>query len=140
MISFYTQDTPFVYKGKRFTSAWLKKVAENEGCRIGDISIVFCSDPYILNINKKYLKHDYYTDIITFDYCEEEVLNGDVFISVDTVKANAQEYGTLFHVELSRVIVHGILHLIGYDDHTDADIAEMRMKEDEYLELLETMK
>lgn len=140
MISFYTQDTPFAYKGKRFTSAWLKKVAENEGCRIGDISIIFCSDPYILNINKKYLKHDYYTDIITFDYCEEEVLNGDVFISVDTVKANAQEYGTLFHVELSRVIVHGILHLIGYDDHTDADIAEMRMKEDEYLELLETMK
>ncbi|MBO4434946.1 MAG: rRNA maturation RNase YbeY [Bacteroidales bacterium] len=140
MVSFYTQDTAFVLKGKRLVARWLKEVALREGCRIGDISVIFCSDPVILDVNRKYLGHDYYTDIITFDYCEEEVLNGDLFISVDTVRANAAEYGTMFHEELHRVIVHGVLHLIGYDDHTDADIAEMRMKENEYLELLKTME
>ena len=139
MVSFYTQDTAFVLKGKRLVARWLKEVALREGCRIGDISVIFCSDPVILDVNRKYLGHDYYTDIITFDYCEEEVLNGDLFISVDTVLANAAEYGTMFHEELHRVIVHGVLHLIGYDDHTDADIAEMRMKENEYLALWTTL-
>ena len=140
MVSFYTQDTPFKYKGKRLASRWLSEVTSREGCRIGAVSIVFCSDPVILDVNRKYLGHDYYTDIITFDYCEEEVLNGDLFISVDTVCANSAEYGTTFHEELSRVIVHGLLHLIGYDDHTEADIAEMRMKENEALALLKTME
>ena len=129
-----------MYKDRRLTTRWLKEVALREGCKIGAVSVIFCSDPVILDVNRKYLGHDYYTDIITFDYCEEEVLNGDLFISVDTVRANAAEYGTLFHEELSRVIVHGVLHLIGYDDHSEADIAEMRMKENEYLELLKTME
>ncbi len=140
MVSYFTQDTSFAYKGRRLTSRWLSEVASREGCRIGAVSVIFCSDPVILDVNRKYLGHDYYTDIITFDYCEEEVLNGDLFISVDTVRANALEYGTLFHEELHRVIVHGLLHLIGYDDHTEADIAEMRMKENEYLKLLETIE
>lgn len=139
MVSYFTQDTAFAFKGRRRCSRWLSEVASREGCRIGAVSVIFCSDPVILDVNRKYLGHDYYTDIITFDYCEEEVLNGDLFISVDTVRANAAEYGTLFHEELSRVIVHGLLHLIGYDDHTEADIAEMRLKENEYLELLKTM-
>lgn len=143
MISYYTQDISFKLNGKRAVSAWLKAVAFSEACAVGDISVVFCSDPYILDINRKYLGHDYYTDIITFDYCEGgepgvvgagKRLNGDLFISIDTVTANAEEYGATFHEELHRVIVHGVLHLIGYDDHSEADIAMMRAKEREYLD------
>ncbi|HCY73456.1 MAG TPA: rRNA maturation RNase YbeY, partial [Rikenellaceae bacterium] len=81
------------------------------------------------------LQHDYFTDIITFDYCEKKVLNGDLFISIDSVKDNAEFYGVDFYEELNRVMVHGILHLIGYDDHTDADIATMRSKENYYLDI-----
>ena len=103
--------------------------------KIGDINVIFCSDNYILDVNMKYLQHDYFTDIITFDYCEDDTLSGDLFISVDSVKENASFYGTEFEVELNRVIVHGLLHLIGYDDHKDQDIKMMRSKEDYYLEL-----
>lgn len=110
-------------------------VAESEVKRLGDINIIFCSDNYILDVNMKYLQHDYFTDIITFDYCEGNVLNGDLFISIDTVRDNAQFYGTEFEDELNRVMVHGLLHLIGYDDHTEEDIKVMRSKEDYYLSL-----
>ena len=137
MISYFTQDTAFEFKGKRKCSSWLKDVAASEGHRMGDLSIIFCSDPYLLDINKKYLEHDYYTDIITFDYCEEDILNGDLFISIDTVRANADFYGATFHEDLSRVIVHGVLHLIGYDDHSDDDVKQMRAKENEYLAKLQ---
>jgi rRNA maturation RNase YbeY len=139
MISYYTEDTPFVFKGKLLNNKWLKLVAESEIRRIGDISIIFCSDNYILNVNQEYLQHDYFTDIITFDYCEGDRLLGDLFISVDTVKENALEYGTEFQEELHRVIVHGILHLIGYDDHTPEDIEVMRKKENYYLSLREVL-
>jgi rRNA maturation RNase YbeY len=139
MISYYTEDTPFVFKGKLLNNKWLKLVAESEIRRIGDISIIFCSDNYILNVNQEYLQHDYFTDIITFDYCEGDRLSGDLFISVDTVKENALEYGTEFQEELHRVIVHGILHLIGYDDHTPEDIEVMRKKENYYLSLREVL-
>lgn len=137
MISYYNQDIDFKFKGKRLTSKWLTLVAESEIRRIGDIAVIFCSDDYILQINQQYLSHDYYTDIITFDYSEGDKLSGDLFISIDTVKANAEEYGTDFNDELNRVIVHGVLHLIGYDDHNDKDIAVMRKKEDYYLSLKE---
>ena len=90
-------------------------------------------------MNQKYLQHDYFTDIITFDYCEGDRLSGDLFISVDTVRDNAVEYGTEFTEELNRVIVHGILHLIGYDDHEETDIEEMRRKENYYLSLRELL-
>jgi rRNA maturation RNase YbeY len=133
MVSFFTEDVRFPFSQKRFTSNWLKFVAQHEGRKLGDISVIFCSDPYILDVNKKYLQHDYYTDIITFDYCEGDVLSGDLFISVDSVRENASFYGTDFENELNRVIVHGVLHLIGYDDHTEEDIAVMRSKEDFYL-------
>ncbi|MBR5075349.1 MAG: rRNA maturation RNase YbeY [Bacteroidales bacterium] len=133
MIAFFTQDTDFRFKGKRLTSNWLKQVAVAEGRSLGDISIIFCSDNYLLDVNKKYLQHDYFTDIITFDYCEGSVLSGDLFISVDSVRENASFYGASFEDELNRVIVHGVLHLIGYDDHTDEDIAVMRSKENTYL-------
>ena len=108
--------------------------------RLGDISIIFCSDPYILDINQRYLQHDYFTDIITFDYCEGKVLSGDLFISIDTVRENAAEYGASFEEELNRVMVHGLLHLIGYDDHTPAEQQEMRSKEDYYLSIRKILK
>lgn len=136
MISYFTQDTAFSFKGKRLTSRWLKLVAEAEGKRIGDIAVIFCSDKYLLDVNIKYLKHKYYTDIITFDYCEGNRLSGDLFISVDSVRENAREYGSTFEEELNRVIVHGVLHLMGYDDHTDEDITQMRAKENASLQLL----
>ena len=135
MVSYFTEDIKFSFKEKRLTSRWLKLVAESEIRRLGDISIIFCSDNYILDVNIKYLQHDYYTDIITFDYCEGDTLSGDLFISVDSVRENASFYGTEFPVELNRVIVHGLLHLIGYDDHTEEDIAIMRAKENYYLSL-----
>jgi rRNA maturation RNase YbeY len=137
MISYYFEDTDFVFKGKTLNNRWLKLVAESEIRRIGQISIIFCSDNYILDVNQKYLQHDYFTDIITFDYSEGDKISGDLFISVDTVRDNAVEYGTEFADELNRVIVHGVLHLIGYDDHEEEDIKEMRAKENYYLSLRE---
>lgn len=139
MILYYYEDVDFVFKNKTLNNRWLRLVAESEIKRIGDISIIFCSDNYILDINQKYLQHDYFTDIITFDYCEGDKLSGDLFISIDSVKENAMEYGSGFSDELNRVIVHGILHLIGYDDHTEEDIAMMRKKENYYLSLRELL-
>lgn len=135
MVSFFTEDVVFPFKEKRLTSRWLKFVAGSEAKRLGDISVIFCSDNYILDVNIKYLQHDYYTDIITFDYCEGDTLSGDLFISIDSVRENASFYGTEFSDELNRVIVHGLLHLIGYDDHSDEDIVVMRSKENYYLSL-----
>ena len=131
MISYFTEDIKFSYPEKRRTSRWLKLVAESEIRRLGDVSVIFCSDNYILDVNMKYLQHDYFTDIITFDYCEGDRLSGDLFISIDSVRDNA------ITDELNRVIVHGLLHLIGYDDHSKADIATMRSKENYYLSLRE---
>ena len=133
MVSYYTEDIAFPFKEKRLTSRWLKFVAESESKRLGDVAVIFCSDNYILDVNIKYLQHDYYTDIITFDYCEGNRLSGDLFISIDSVRENSSFYGTEFPDELNRVIVHGLLHLIGYDDHTEEDIAVMRAKENYYL-------
>ena len=140
MISYFNQDIDFKLKGKLINNQWLKLVAESEIRRIGDINIIFCSDNYILDVNMKYLQHDYFTDIITFDYCEKDRLNGDLFISIDSVRENALHYGTEFETELNRVMVHGILHLIGYDDHTKKDIKLMREKEDYYISLKEALR
>ena len=133
MVSYFLEDTNFKFNRRRLTSQWLKFTAESEIKRIGQVNIIFCSDNYILDINQKYLQHDYFTDIITFDYCEGKTLSGDLFISVDTVRENAIFYGTEFDDELNRVIVHGLLHLIGYDDHSEEDQKTMRSKEDYYL-------
>ena len=135
MVRYFFEDVKFEYKDRRFNNSWLKLVAESEIRRLGDVNIIFCSDPYILNINLQYLGHDYFTDIITFDYCEGKKISGDLFISVDSVRENAAFYKTDFNEELHRVMVHGILHLIGYDDHTETDIKVMRSKENYYLEL-----
>ena len=138
MVYYDTRDSKFVLKNKRINNKWLKSVAENEGKRLGDVSFIFCSDPYILEVNRQYLNHDFYTDIITFDYCEGDILSGDIVISIDTVRANAQQYGASFEEELDRVMVHGILHLIGYDDATEDQVAQMRSKENEYMTLKKT--
>lgn len=135
MIKYFVEDTRFNFTKKRLNSKWLKAVAENEDKKIGDISVIFCSDSYLLDINKRFLQHDYYTDIITFDYCEGKILSGDLFISVDSVRANSEYYKTDFEEELNRVIVHGVLHLIGFDDHKDDDIKMMRSKENNCLDL-----
>jgi len=108
-------------------------VAESEIKTLGDVGIIFCSDKKILEINLRYLQHDYFTDIITFDYTEGKRLSGDLFISIDSVRENALYYGTEFRDELNRVMVHGILHLAGYDDHSEEEIKTMRAKEDYYL-------
>lgn len=133
MVRFFTEDIKFDFKERLLTRKWLKTVAGSEIRKLGDINIIFCSDNYILDVNMKYLQHDYFTDIITFDYCEGDILSGDLFISIDSVRENSEFYGTEFHEELNRVIVHGVLHLIGYDDHTEKDIAQMRSKENYYL-------
>lgn len=135
MIRYFCEDIRFTYKNKLANNRWLKMVAGSEIRKIGDINVIFCSDNYILDVNMKYLQHDYFTDIITFDYCEGKVLSGDLFISVDCVRENSIEFGTDFEEELHRVIVHGVLHLIGYDDHTDEDRKVMRQKENYYLQM-----
>ena len=135
MLRYFKEDTTFEFKHRLLNNKWLKFVAESEVRIIGDINIIFCSDNYLLDINLKYLGHDYFTDIITFDYCESNILSGDLFISVDSVRDNAIFYNTKFEEELNRVMVHGVLHLIGYDDHTDSEKALMRSKEDYYLSL-----
>lgn len=139
MISYFLEDTNFKFNTRRRTSRWLKSVAEIENRSIGEINIIFCSDPYILDLNIKSLNHHFFTDIITFDYCEGDILSGDLYISVDTVRANAEFYNNDFDNELYRVIVHGLLHLIGYDDHSDEEIAVMRSKEDFCLNLLQNI-
>ena len=135
MVSYFLQDIDFVFKHKRLNNSWLKLVAESEIKKLGNINIIFCSDNYILDVNVKYLGHDYFTDIITFDYCVKNILSGDLFISIDMVRDNAEFYKTEFNDELNRVIVHGLLHLIGYDDHTPEEQKIMREKENYYLEL-----
>ena len=135
MVSYFLQDIDFVFKHKRLNNSWLKLVAESEIKKLGNINIILCSDNYILDVNVKYLGHDYFTDIITFDYCVKNILSGDLFISIDTVRDNAEFYKTEFNDELNRVIVHGLLHLIGYDDHTPEEQKIMREKENYYLEL-----
>jgi rRNA maturation RNase YbeY len=139
MVSYFTQDTDFKFKSKRLTSQWLKLVAQAESKKLGAVSVIFCSDNYLLGVNKKYLNHDYFTDIITFDYCEGDLISGDLFISIDSVKDNSEFYKSCFEDELNRVIVHGVLHLIGYDDHTESDVAVMRSKEDFYLNFRSTL-
>jgi rRNA maturation RNase YbeY len=139
MIRYFQEDIRFDLKRKLQNNRWLKMVAGSEMRRLGAVNIIFCSDNYILDVNMKYLQHDYFTDIITFDYCEKDILSGDLFISIDSVRENAQFYGTDFVDELNRVMVHGLLHLIGYDDHTEEDLAVMRRKENYYLQMREAL-
>ena len=116
MVSYQTDgvEMPAIKKSK--TTEWIKAVAATYEKRVGEIAYIFCSDEKILEVNRHYLQHDYYTDIITFDYCEGNRLSGDLFISLDTVRTNAEQFGSDYETEQHRVIIHGILHLCGIND------------------------
>ncbi len=135
-ISFHSENVDFPPIKKRATANWIKTVAENHGRRVGEISYLFCDDAKILEINRQYLQHDFYTDIITFDYSENDLISGDISISLDTVFSNSQKYQTEFAEELHRVIIHGILHLCGLDDHSASEKEAMRNAENSALLIL----
>lgn len=139
MISYFLQDTDFRLPAKMFNRKWLTKAIHAENRRVGEINIIFCSDASILEANRQYLNHDFYTDIITFDFCYSDILCGDLYIGVEEVRRNSVDFSTDFDEELARVMVHGILHLVGYDDHTDEEKIVMRSKEEEYLSLRRKM-
>jgi len=131
---FFTEGTDYRLKQKTALRKWIEETAKAEGFKTGEISIVLCSDAYLLSINQQYLNHDTYTDIVTFDNSEEEeVVAGDIFISIDRVQENAAKFGVSERDELHRVIIHGILHLCGYGDKKKAEKAVMATKEDYYL-------
>ncbi len=134
-ITFQAENVALPHIKKRATSNWIKVVAEEYGKKAGDVSYIFCDDAKILEINQTYLHHDFYTDIITFDYSEGDRISGDIFISIDTVRSNAEKYGTNFDDELHRVIIHGILHLCGLKDKSEADSKKMRKAEDKALSI-----
>lgn len=127
-------DIPKFYRNT--ISKWIREVAQGEGKKVGDISYIFCSDDKILEINNQYLQHDYFTDIITFDYSKRKTISGDIFISLDTVVRNAKEYRVSFDAELKRVMIHGILHLCGQNDSSTEEQQQMRAKEDDALRLI----
>ncbi len=126
-------DNSFNLKDRLKIKRWIKQVVENAGFKLGSVSYIFCSDEKILEVNKQYLNHDFYTDIITFDYVEKDIINGDIFISTDRVRENAKNFNVAFEEELHRVIIHGILHLLGQQDHTPKEEKQMRKKENEAL-------
>lgn len=134
-ITYSSVDVRATIEHKRAVSRWIKASIDNENRKLGDIAIALCSDEYILKTNNEYLQHDYYTDIITFDYSEGNLLNGDLLISIDTVRSNATEYNVAPRAELMRVVIHGILHLCGYKDKTEEEAAVMRAKENFYIAL-----
>lgn len=123
----------------RETTEWLRAVAAGYGKKIGEVGYEFCNDDKILEVNKQYLHHDYYTDVITFDYCEGDTLNGDIVISLDTVKSNSEQFHTDYNEELHRVIVHGILHLCGINDKGPGEREIMEAAENKALALFHEM-
>lgn len=119
---------------------WLNVISKYYEKSLGSLNFIFCDDAYILSMNRKYLQHDYYTDVITFDYCKGNVLSGDVFISLETVESNSETYMVSYEEEFHRVICHAVLHLIGFKDKSDKDSEEMRKNEDICLEMLKSLK
>lgn len=134
MIRFFNEDVKYSLPQKQATKQWLKQHAVQEGYAIGELNYIFCSDEYLLQVNRDHLQHDYYTDIITFDTSEEEgQIEGDIFVSVDRVADNATQLAIPAEQEMRRVLAHGLLHLCGYGDKTDEEVVLMRSKEEEWL-------
>jgi rRNA maturation RNase YbeY len=136
-VHFYNEGTDYMPKGRVKLNQWVRQTIHNEGFRVGEIGYIFCSSDYHIDINRQYLGHDYHTDVITFDYSDLEgrkVVSGDIFIDPETVADNADLLGTNPEEEQLRVIIHGILHLCGYKDKSDEEAAQMRQKEDFYLQ------
>jgi probable rRNA maturation factor len=137
MIQFFNEDIDFKVPQSRITKKWLLNIIEAEGFHLNQLNYIFCSDEYLLKINQEYLEHDFYTDIITFNNSEEDNhIEGDIFISIDRVRENASTLQKKFEEELRRVLAHGVLHLVGYDDLEDEQELQMRAKEDHYLSKL----
>ncbi len=136
MITYQTEGVEMPDINKERTTAWIKAVAETYGKRTGDIAYIFCSDEKILEVNRQYLQHDYYTDIITFDYTERNRISGDLFISLDTVRTNALQFNAAYDTELHRVIIHGILHLCGINDKGPGERELMEAAENKALAML----
>lgn len=135
MITYNSEKVKMPKIKKRETTAWIKQVAQSYGKKVGDIGYMFVDDEKILEVNREYLQHDYYTDIITFDYCEDDELNGDLVISLDTVRTNAELFGKTYEEELYRVIIHGVLHLIGINDKGSGEREIMEAAENKALAL-----
>ena len=134
MITYNTENVGMPDIRRRLTSQWVKQVAQSYGRKVGEVAYVFVDDEEILRVNRQYLQHDYYTDIITFDYCEGNTISGDLFISLDTVRSNAAELGVPYGQELRRVIIHGILHLCGINDKGPGEREIMEAAENKALE------
>lgn len=135
MITYNAEDVKLPTIKKRETTRWIKKVAATYGRKVGEIGYMFVNDEKILEVNNEYLGHDYYTDVITFDYCEGDILNGDIAISLDTVRTNAEKFGKTYEEELYRVIIHGILHLCGINDKGPGEREIMEENENKALAL-----
>jgi rRNA maturation RNase YbeY len=136
MISYNSENVAMPKIRKRDTTAWIRRVAATYGKKVGEVGYLFCDDEKILQVNREFLQHDYYTDIITFDYCEDDTLNGDIVISLDTVRSNAEKYHKDYDEELHRVIIHGILHLCGQNDKGPGERQLMENAENRALDLL----
>ena len=132
-VSFVSEQTDFSLSNQNQFIDWLAFVCQAEGKTLAELTYIFCTDEYLLAINKKHLSHDYYTDVITFDYSDEKSISGDIFISVDRVRENAITEQVSEGDEMARIIVHGLLHLLGYNDKTPSQKDEMTLKEDFYL-------
>ncbi len=132
-IHFHEKDITVRIKSKKLLKNWLKGLILQEHASLGLINIIFTSDSNLLEINEKYLSRNYFTDIITFDYTDNQVIAGDIFISIQRVNENAEKFKETFDSELKRVIIHGVLHMLGYGDGTEAEKSLMRQKEDHYL-------
>lgn len=137
MITFNALSLPVPALDVARETAWLRRVVASHGRRLGEVNYVFCDDEEILEVNRRYLQHDYYTDIITFDYDEGDVLNGDLVISLDTVRSNAEQLGKDYYEELHRVIIHGILHLCGINDKGPGEREIMEENENKALAMRE---
>lgn len=136
MIAYYAEEVEMPAIQQEAVSEWVRTVARSYGKKTGDISYIFCSDEKILEINRQYLQHDYYTDIITFDYTEGQKIGGDLFISLDTVRSNSETFHTPYNEELHRTIIHGILHLCGINDKGPGEREIMEANENKALAIL----
>ena len=140
-IFFFSEKVRFKLSSERKTSNWIKSVVKKEGAKLASLNYIFCSDEYLKKINIQYLKHNTYTDIITFNYNpSESEIEGEIYISVDRVRENAKSFDSDFQTELHRVLIHGVLHLLGFNDKSKREKSLMREKEDTYLSLLNISK
>lgn len=138
MITYSSENVKFPAIRRRETTKWIRAVAATYGRKVGEVGYLFCDDEHILEVNREYLGHDYYTDIITFDYDEGDTINGDLVISLDTIRTNAEKFGRDYDEELHRVIIHGILHLCGINDKGPGEREIMEAAEDTALAMLKT--